>query len=101
MITRLGEVPLVLGSESDGFKLIIDLICELSLVITILEFVIIVDSIDCLALISHLHEQVRVVVGLLGVEVDVRRNIYLKFLIDPLVHLLLVQALSVDTHLLQ
>ncbi len=84
----------------DGLEFIVDLISEFSLVVAIPKFFVVVDTVDGLALVAHLHEEVGVVVGLLSVEVDVGRLVYLELLVNPLVHLLLVQTLAMNTHLL-
>lgn len=101
MVTGLGRVPFVLGSLCDSFELVVDLTGEFGLVIAIAKLVLVVDAVDGLALVAHLHEQVGVVIGFLGVEVDVCGTIDLEILIYPLVHCLLVQTLPVDSHLLR
>lgn len=96
----MGDVPLVLGSVRDGLQFIADLVGEFGLVVAVPQFLIIIHSVDGPALLPEFHEQVGVVVGLLGVEVDIGGPIDLELLIDALVDLLLMQALAVDAHFL-
>jgi hypothetical protein len=84
----------------DGLELIADFFGELGLVVAVPEFVVVVDAVDFAALVAQLHEEVGVVVGLLSVEVHVRRPVYLELFVYALVHLLLVQTLTMDSHLL-
>lgn len=96
----MGDVPLVLGSVRDGLQFIADLVGEFGLVVAVPQFLLIIHSVDSPALLPEFHEQVGVVVGLLGVEVDIGGPIDLELLIDALVDLLLMQALAVDAHFL-
>lgn len=96
----MGDVPLVLGSVRDGLQFIADLVGEFGLVVAVPQFLIIIHSVDGPAFLPEFHEQVGVVVGLLGVEVDIGGPIDLELLIDALVDLLLMQALAVDAHFL-
>lgn len=84
----------------DGLQFIADLVGEFGLVVAVPQFLIIIHSVDGPAFLPEFHEQVGVVVGLLGVEVDIGGPIDLELLIDALVDLLLMQALAVDAHFL-
>lgn len=84
----------------DGLQFIADLVGEFGLVVAVPQFLIIIHSVDSPAFLPEFHEQVGVVVGLLGVEVDIGGPIDLELLIDALVDLLLMQALAVDAHFL-
>lgn len=55
------------------------------------EFVFVVDAVDSLALCAHLHEQVRIVIGFLGVEGYFFGLVDLEVLIDFLANILFVQ----------
>lgn len=74
----------------DSFELIINLASELSLVIAIPKFFLVVDAVDGFALVAHLHEKIRVIIGFLCVEVDVGRAIDLEIFIYSLVDCLLM-----------
>jgi hypothetical protein len=100
LVGGLRNVPLVLGSVGDCLQLIVDLPSELGLVMSIPEFLLVVDSLDGLALVSHLHEQVGVIIGFLGVEINVGWTVDLELFIDFLSHCLLPQALTVNSHFL-
>lgn len=74
----------------DSFELIINLASELGLVIAIPKFFLVVDAVDGLALVAHLHKKIRVIIGFLCVEVDVGRAIDLEIFIYSLVDCLLM-----------
>lgn len=84
----------------DSLQFIADLVRQFGLVVAIPQFLIIIHSVDGPSLLPEFHEQVRVVVGLLSVEVDISRPIDLELLIDALIDLLLMQALPVNAHFL-
>lgn len=85
---------------SHCLQFVVNLAGEFSFVVSIPEFLFVVDSVDGLALFLHLHEQVGVVIGLFGIEIDVGRPIDLEIVIYSLVNGFLVQPLSLDSHLL-
>ena len=100
LVACLGNVPLILGSLGDSFELAVDLSSEFSLIESVPEFILIVDTVDGLALFPHLHEQIGVVIGFFGVEVGLGRLVNIELFTDFLADCLLVQALPVDSHLL-
>lgn len=100
LVAGLRNIPFILGGVRDGLQFIVDLAGEFGLVIAVPQLLLIIDAVERLALVAQLHEEVGVVVGLLSVEVDVGWLVYLELLVDTLVHLLLVQTLTVDPHLL-
>ena len=77
-----------------------DLSSELSFIVSISEFFLVIDSIDGLALFSHFHEQIRVIIGLFAVEADICGSIDLEIFIDFLANCLLMQSFSMNSHLL-
>lgn len=68
--------------------------------ISISEFLLVVDSVYSFAFVSHLHQKVRVVVRFLRVEMDILGSIDLEIVVYFLSGLLLDQTLAMDTHLL-
>lgn len=100
LVAGLRHIPFILGRMRDGLQFIVDLAGKFGLVVAVPQLLVVIDAVEGLALVAQLHEEVGVIVRLLSVEVDVGRPVYLELLVDALVHLLLVQTLAVDAHLL-
>jgi len=100
LITRLWYIPLIFRSVSNSLKLIIYLPSQLSLIVSIPQLFVIINSINRFSLIPHLHQQIWVIIRFLGIEMNVLRTIDLKLLIYLFMYVLLVKTLTVYTHLL-
>lgn len=89
LVACLRSVPLILRSVGDCFQLVIDLPSQLSFIMSIPKFLLVVNAIYIFALGSHLHEEVRVIIGFLSVKGRIGRSIDLELFIDFLMHSLL------------
>lgn len=85
---------------SHCLQLVVNLAGEFCFVVSIPQFLFVIDSIDDFAFFLHLHEEVGVIIGFFRVEIDVGRPIDLEIVIYSFVDGFLVQPLSLNSHLL-
>lgn len=77
----MGEVPFVFGGVRDCFQLVVYLFSEHAAAVPLPQLLGDVHPVDGPALVLELHQQVRVVVYFLGMEMDVGRLIHLEVLV--------------------
>jgi hypothetical protein len=71
LVGCLREVPFILGSMCYCLQLVIYLFSQYSITVPLPELLVDIHPVDSLPLVLILHQQVRVVVHFLGIEMDV------------------------------
>jgi len=88
LIGSLRDVPFLFGNFCDSFKLCVQSLVQIGLHSAVVEFVVIVDTVDLLALIFILHQKKWVVIWLRSEGVKFFRlvdfEVFIKFFPDLL-----------------
>ena len=100
LVGGLRDAPLVLGALRDGLELGGEVVGEVGVVGPLPQFFVVVHAVDGFSLVAVLHQQIGVVVGLLGVELHLLGPVQMEVRVQFVVQLLFFQRLTVDAHLL-
>lgn len=100
MVGGLGNIPFVLGSVRYGLQLLRDLQGKIGPLESVPEFLIVINAIDLLALVFHLHQEIGIVIWLLCVELQFLGLVEMKFFVDLFRYFLFLDAFPEDPHFL-